>query len=73
VRREGRSILFATSSTVVLDDFDVDGREQTTFTSRIRTHPPVLIDLVDIGDVFAFAQLDLVVFGFLVVVLDESA
>jgi hypothetical protein len=46
---------------VFLDQFDVVGGEESGLAVGIFTHPPVFVDHVDVGDVFAFLEFDLIV------------
>jgi hypothetical protein len=65
VRRQRRS---GTCVIIALNELDIVRWEETPFTLRVGTHPPVLINHVDIGYVVALAQFDLVVFSLLVIV-----
>ena len=46
---------------VFLYQFDVIGGEESGLALGVFTHPPVCVDHVDVGDVFAFLELDLIV------------
>jgi hypothetical protein len=55
-----------------LDKFDVVAGEQALLASAVLTHPPILVDHVDVEDTLAFTKLKLILLRFLIVVLGDS-
>lgn len=59
----------STTSATTLNELDVVAGEQTLLATAVLAHPPVVVHHVDVEHALALAELELVVLGFLVVVL----
>jgi hypothetical protein len=57
---------------VIPDQLDVVAREETGLATGVGTHPPVLINHLDVGYYITLNELDLVILSLLVVILDHS-
>jgi hypothetical protein len=64
--------LLGSRAFVLLNQLNIVTREQAALALGIGSHPPIIVDHLDVGHIFALPKLELVVFGFLVVVLDYS-
>ena len=58
---------------IIVNKFNIVAWKEAAFALRVGTHPPVIVDHLNIGDVFALPKLDLVILGFFVVVLNKGS
>jgi hypothetical protein len=55
-----------------LDELHVIAREETSLASAVLTHPPIIVDHFNVGDLLPLVQRNLVLLVFLIVVLSDS-